>query len=150
MRVAAEPFDAPDSAALREELRRDLEDRYGRPDTEPGAKPTAADVAVFLVARDAAGEPVGCAALRPLDEPGVAEVKRMYVRPAARGSGVARALLDAVEAAARERGMTRLVLETGTAQPEAIRFYLREGYAEIPRFGAYAGSDLSRCFARSL
>ena len=116
----------------------------------PGVAPSADDIAVFLVARDDDGVPLGCGALRLLPTPGEAELKRMYVRPAARGSGVAVALLRALEDEARARGVTRLLLETGTAQPEAIRFYLREGYAEIPLFGEYAGSSLSRCFARAL
>lgn len=150
MRIGPEPFDAPDAAALREELRLDLLARYGRPDTEPGVKPTADDIAVFLVARGEDGAPLGCGALRLLDTAGEAELKRMFVRPAARGSGVAVALLRALEDEARARGVTRLLLETGTAQPEAIRFYLREGYAEIPLFGGYVGSTLSRCFARAL
>jgi GNAT superfamily N-acetyltransferase len=60
------------------------------------------------------------------------------------------AVLRALEAAARERGWTDLVLETGTEQPDAIRFYEREGYELIPNFGAYADSPISLCYARSL
>ncbi len=55
----------------------------------------------------------------------------MYVEPAVRGSGVATLVLRALEDAARARGVRRMLLETGTAQPEALRFYLREGYARI-------------------
>ncbi|GAA2682914.1 GNAT family N-acetyltransferase [Actinoplanes palleronii] len=95
------------------------------------------------------GVAVGCGALRRLGEHS-AEVKRMYVAPGSRGSGVAAAILRALEAAAVRRGWTTLRLETGTAQPDAIRFYQREGYREIPLYGVYAGSEISRCFEKSL
>jgi putative acetyltransferase len=81
---------------------------------------------------------------------GGAEVKRMYVAPGSRGSGVATGLLRALEAAAVERGWSTLRLETGTAQPDAMRFYEREGYRRIPLFGAYVGSDVSVCYQRVL
>ncbi len=147
--IAREPFDAPDSAALRQAQRDELDARYGRDDHEPGEVPTAASVPVFFVARDADGRAIGCGGLRPLADGG-AEIKRMYVDPAARGTGVATALLRAIEDAARSLGETRLLLETGDGQPDAIRFYEREGYTPIPLFGPYVGSALSRCYARDL
>jgi GNAT superfamily N-acetyltransferase len=146
--VASEPFDAPDSRALRRELGADLMARYER-DAEPGFKPSAWDVAVFLVARGDAGEPVGCGALRALGD-GAAEIKRMYVRPPARGAGVARALLAALEEEARSRGFGVIRLETGTRQPEAMALYASAGYTEIEGFGDYAGHPASRCFEREL
>ncbi|WP_432486891.1 GNAT family N-acetyltransferase [Kineococcus sp. SYSU DK018] len=149
-RIAAEDWDAPDGAALRAAQRAELDARYGSDDHEPGAAPTAADVAVFLVARDEEhGLAVACGGLRPL-APGTAELKRMYVRPALRGSGVATAVLRELERAAGRLGVTRLVLETGTAQPEAVRFYEREGYVRIENYGPYAGEPLSVCYARDL
>jgi GNAT superfamily N-acetyltransferase len=74
----------------------------------------------------------------------------MYVVPASRGSGVATGVLRALEAAALYRGWPTLRLETGPAQPDAIRFYEREGYERIPLFGPYAGSDRSVCYQRTL
>ena len=62
----------------------------------------------------------------------------------------ATAVLRALEEAAAERGWSTLRLETGTAQPDAIRFYQREGYREIPLYGVYVGSDLSICYERVL
>jgi putative acetyltransferase len=94
-------------------------------------------------------EAVGCCALRRLDD-GAAEVKRMYVRPAQRGCGVARALLHAIEAEAREWGVRRMLLETGVRQPEAVGLYQRFGYARIPPFGAYAETPLSLCMGKPL
>jgi GNAT superfamily N-acetyltransferase len=74
----------------------------------------------------------------------------MFVSPASRGSGVAAAVLRALEEDARARGWTTLRLETGPAQPDAIRFYEREGYRQIPLYGAYIDSDLSVCYERGL
>lgn len=151
--IASEDFDSPDATALRAAQRTELDARYGR-DTEPGAKPTAADVTAFLVARSPAGEPLACGGLRRLEGPDTeglhVEIKRMYVVPAARGTGVATALLRALEDVAESLGLTHLALETGTAQPEAIRFYEREGYRRIPAFGHYVGSPVSLCFRRDL
>jgi putative acetyltransferase len=142
-------WDDPDAIRLRAAQRTELDARYGTDDHEPGAVPTAETVAVFLIARDAGGTAVGCGGLRLLD-PGSGEVKRMYVEPAARGTGVAAALLRALEDHARDLGIARLLLETGTGQPDAIRFYQREGYEPIDAYGPYVGEPLSRCFARDL
>ena len=147
-------WDDADAAALRAAQRRELDERYGSDDHEPGVHPSAADVAVFVVARDDAGRAVACGGLRPLPAallgPGVAEIKRMYATPEARGSGVAVAVLRALEERAATLGVTRLVLETGTSQPDAQRFYAREGYRPMPAFGAYADSAISLCFERNL
>ena len=66
------------------------------------------------------------------------------------GAGVAEAILGALESAARERGWSRLVLETGLEQRAAVRFYERAGFHEIPRFGYYVDAELSVCFEKSL
>ena len=87
---------------------------------------------VFLVAQ-IVGEPVGCAALRPLS-PGIGEIKRMWVSPRARGRGVARKLLAALEEAARERHLSAVRLDTHSSLAEAQRLYRTSGYREIPRF----------------
>lgn len=148
------PFDDPDADLLRRAQREELDARYGFDDHEPGVAPSAADVPVFIVARDEEGTPVACGGLRLLPDdvlgPGVVEIKRMYTAPSVRGTGVARAVLRELEEQARLLGARRLVLETGTAQPDAIRFYQREGYAPIPLFGSYAGSEVSVCFGRDL
>lgn len=147
--IEPRPWDDPAGAALRAAQRSELDARYGTTDHEPGTPPSAADIDLFLVALTADGNPVGCGALRRLD-PATAEVKRMYVAPAARGCGISTAILRALEAAALDRGWTTIRLETGPAQPDAMRFYEREGYHEIPLFGAYIGSDLSVCYERTL
>jgi len=106
--------------------------------TEPGRPPSAADISVVLVARDDDGTPLGCGALRALGD-GAAEVKRMYVVPAARRRGVGRAVLAGLEDAARHRGWTTLRLETGPLQAAAVALYESYGYRPIPAFGGYAG-----------
>jgi GNAT superfamily N-acetyltransferase len=147
--ITREPFDGVDAAALRQAQRDELDARYGRDDHEPGEKPTAQSVPVFLVARDRAGTALGCGGLRPLAEGG-AEIKRMFVVPEARGTGVSTAILRAIETEALAMGVERLMLETGTEQPDAIRFYEREGYEAIPNFGPYVDSTISVCYARTL
>ena len=86
----------------------------------------------FLVAQ-IAGEPVGCGALRLLS-PQVGEIKRMWVAPQARGRGVARTLLAALERAARERHLRTVRLDTHSSLAEALQLYRTSGYHEIPRF----------------
>ena len=74
----------------------------------------------------------------------------MYVVPQARGRGLARGMLAHLERTAAEAGARVMVLETGTAQPEAIALYESSGYTRIPSFGHYKWSPENRCFAKSL
>jgi putative acetyltransferase len=89
----------------------------------------------FFVAR-LDGEAVGCGGIAFAD--GMAEVKRMYVRPAKRGSAIGRAILARLEEEARARGVTRLVLETGDVLHAAIRMYEAAGFTRCDAFGSYA------------
>ena len=90
---------------------------------------------LFFIAR-IDGQPVGCGGVA--FDNGLAEVKRMYVRPPSRGRGVAAAILSRLEREARLRGLPRLVLETGDAQLPAIRFYERAGFTRCDDIGLYA------------
>lgn len=141
-------WDHPDSERLRDDQQAEIAIRYGTPDSEPGPKPSASDITVFFVAYDG-DEAVGCGGLRQLDEQH-GEIKRMYVVPHRRGAGVSTAILAHLEHEARRRGWDRLVLETGDEQPDAVRFYVREGYTPIPRFGYYVNSELSLCYEKRL
>ena len=85
-----------------------------------------------------------------LPRPGDAEIKRMFVRPAYARQGLARTILAELERSALEAGHTRLVLETGDAQPEAIALYTSSGYEHIPAFGFYADYDDSVHLAKQL
>ena len=139
----------PASVALRQAQRDEIAIRYGTPDSEPGPEPGVHDITVFFVAFGDDGEPLGCGGVRKL-EANEGEVKRMFVSPSNRGSGVSTAILARLEEFGRERGWHRLVLETGDQQPDAIRFYTREGYTRIPNFGYYADSPISQCFEKVL
>ena len=151
--IRAMPWDDPAGETLRSAQQNEISVRYGTPDSEPGPKPTAADISVFLVAFDVSADgnetPVGCGGLRTLDDVH-GEIKRMYVIPERRGTGISTAVLTALEREARGRGWERVVLETGDQQQDAVRFYEREGYTSIPLFGYYADSPLSLCYEKVL
>lgn len=137
--VAVQPasWDDADVQRLAAEQQSEVRRRYDGKG-EPGTPPSATDVAVVLVARGEDGTALGCGALRGLGN-GVAEIKRMFVVPGARGRGIATAVLAALEGVARERGWTTLRLETGPRQPEAVGLYTRAGYRPVEAFGAYLG-----------
>jgi GNAT superfamily N-acetyltransferase len=151
VRIEAVPYSDPDAALLRAELMADLSRRYGLEngdETPVTAAEFEAPHGGLLIALEA-DQPLGCVAWRS-HEDGVAELKRMWVRPAARGRGIARALLAAIETAAREAGRGRMILETGIAQPEAIALYESSGYQRIADFGYYAGEAEVRSYGRDL
>ena len=143
------PFSSRDAEMLRNAQQAELHVRYGSGDHEPGEPPTADNVPFFLVARIPDGTAVACGGLRPLADGGL-EVKRMYVVPELRGWGIATAVLRRIEQEALVLGVSELMLETGTEQPDAMRFYEREGYRRIPNFGLYEGEEQSVCYARRL
>ena len=127
--IRREDLASPTSQALIALLNSELRTRYPRSDSSyfrldpdevrPGR-------GAFLVAY-VAGAPVACGAVRLIDSD-AAEIKRMYVMPELRQRGVARRILEALEAEARELGVTRLLLETGSRQPEAIALYTKAGF----------------------
>lgn len=156
--IDAISLDDPDAVLLVKALDADLTERYAG-DGDAAGEPDHAmlnilgpDVApprgTFLVGR-LDGEPVACGAIRRHDTT-TAELKRMYVAPPARGRGIARRLLAELEGAARDLGYDRLILETGTRQPEAMALYESSGWTPIENYGAYRSSPLSRCFEKSL
>ncbi len=123
---------------------------------EPGATHFALDPAevgegrgaFLIISRD--GTPVGCGALRLLD-PDTAELKRMYIEPNARGHGLGRQLVAALEAKARALGARRVVLETGIRQEAALALYRNTGFGPIPLYGEYCLSpDTSICLGKDL
>ena len=108
----------------------------------------------FVAYRD--GEAMATGAWRRRDDVEVfgtrqtAEIKRMYVAPAGRRTGLARRVLAHLEDTAADLGAEAMILETGTAQPEAMALYESAGYTPIPSFGYYRGSPENRCYARRL
>ena len=98
--------------------------------------------AVHLFVARQEGRALGCGAF-VLGADGEAEMKRVFVDAAARSKGVARAIMEALEREAAQRGVTLMQLETGARQPEAIALYRKFGYAERGPFGAYQSDPLS-------
>ncbi|MCW8981766.1 GNAT family N-acetyltransferase [Altibacter sp.] len=94
-------------------------------------------------------KPVGCGAIKHFNHETV-EVKRMYTIPAARGKGIAGAVLKELEDWARELGYTRCILETGKRQVEAVLLYRKKGYVPIANYGQYKGQENSLCFEKQL
>ncbi len=106
------------------------------------------DRMVFLIAR-IDDRPVACGAIRSLDAD-AAEVKRMFVVPELRGSGLARRLLGDLETIAMGRRHSVLRLETGNRSVPALALYRSSGYREIPLYGEYVGCEYSICFEKRL
>lgn len=149
MTAASVPWGDPEFAALRTAQQAELRARYGGDDI--GHDMTGEDILDAVVLHHE-GVAAACGALRDAPElgPGTGELKRMYVLPSHRGRGLSRRVVDQLEAAARRRGLTRLVLETGVLQPEAIGLYLSAGYVPIDRFPPYEHETTSRAFAKDL
>ena len=149
--VAAEPFDSPDAQRLIAALDAHLASRYSADQRfGPNLMPQqiAPGLGTFVIAR-AEGRAVGCGALRRLDETS-AEVKRMYVEPELRGRGIAKEILEHLEAAAQVMGTRRLVLKTGIYQAEAIGLYRRLGFKPARCWGEYEDVLTSVCFEKSI
>ncbi|MFC4909042.1 GNAT family N-acetyltransferase [Actinomadura gamaensis] len=149
-------YDDPVARKLIAEVQQEYVTRYGGPDETPvDPADFAPPLGHFVVGR-VGGDPVACGGWRAHDasepgfEDGDAELKRMYVAPRARRRGLARALLAELESSARTAGRTRMILETGTAQPEAIALYTSSGYTTIEKFGYYRCSPSSRCYGKPL
>ena len=155
LRFERVPITHPDAQALIEAVQAEYVVRYGGQDESPIDPADFEDpLGQFFVAYSG-GEPVATGAWRrssvkALGAEVTAEVKRMYVVPAAQRRGVARRMLRHLEVTAAAAGVEAIVLETGMKQPEAIAFYTSSGYEPIPGFGYYRGSELSRCFGRRI
>jgi putative acetyltransferase len=92
---------------------------------------------------------VGCGAFKEYLS-GVAEIKRMFVRPEARRNGIAAKILTELETWAKELNFAECILETGWKQPEAVSLYQKSGYEIIPNYGQYAGIENSVCMLKRL
>lgn len=158
--LTEEPYDGEAMTALAAALNIEVNERYddGSPSEEDDEN-YRTEVTPALVARPVGtcvvaridGKPVGCGAIKPMrGVPATAEVKRMYTVLEVRRLGVGRAVLRRLEEIAVELGYRHLQLETGTAQPEAIELYDREGWHRIEPYGFYKDSPLSVCFGKDL
>jgi putative acetyltransferase len=150
---AENPYD-PVCLTLIEELVAELFRLYGEgddPEAEGFDDFSPVDVSVprsvFAVAW-LDSEPVGCGALRPIDDETV-ELKRMYVKASARGQGISREILRTLETYAQEFAYYKIRLGTGDRQPEAIRLYETSGYDQVICEEPYL-DDHSICFEKIL
>lgn len=152
------PFDHPDAVKLNDQVQAEYHLRYGDGGDATPLDPSDFDPpnGIYLIAYDEDGTPVATGGWRCQDTNGEgnldgdAEVKRMYVIDAMRGRGLARRMLAALEEDARAAYRRRMVLETGTEQPEAIALYTSSGYEPCGKFGYYRHFESSRCFAKEL
>jgi GNAT superfamily N-acetyltransferase len=158
MHIRPVPFDHPDAVKLNDQVQAEYAERYDDDgDVTPlDALMFAPPLGLYLIAYDEQDRPVATGGWRTQDEndeayaDGDAELKRMYVIPEARGLGVARRILAALEDDARAAGRTRMVLETGSKQPEAVALYTSSGYEPCAKFGHYRFHELSLCYAKAL
>ncbi len=148
LEIRREPAGSPDARSLLDAMVAEMLEMYAMAEMPTAAgfddfEPPAGGA--FLVGRED-GRPVAGGGLKRL-EPSVAEIKRMYVTPDARGRGHARRLLAALENAARELGYERVRLDTGASQPHARALYETAGFQPIDDYNdnpkaAYWGEKL--------
>ncbi|MFJ9410583.1 GNAT family N-acetyltransferase [Streptomyces sp. NPDC101393] len=156
MEIRPVRYDHPDAIKLNELVQQEYVRRYGDPDkTVLDPEMFAPPNGTYLLAYEDA-MPLATGGWRRNENlaegyaVGDAEIKRMFVVTEARGRGLARRILAALEADARAAGRTRMVLETGTQQPEALALYASSGYAPAEKFGFYRAYEDSRCMAKPL
>ena len=145
MLIESRPGTDPEIAALVTAQQRELRAADGG--LEGQATVTHDDIRYLVVVED--GRAVACGGIQALDD-GTGELKRMYVRPAYRGRGIARQLLAALEELAFRQGHSVVCLETGSYLPAAIGLYTSCGYEPIPVYGEYVDNPYSVCFAKRL
>ena len=155
LRIERVAITHPDALLLVEAVQEEYVARYGGRDESPIDPSDFEDPRGQFFVGYVDGVPVATGAWRrstveALGTSLTAEIKRMYVVPAAQRRGHARRMLAHLEATAAAAGIEGLVLETGIVQPEAIALYLSSGYEPVPGFGYYCGSELSRTFGRRI
>ena len=144
-----EPYDGPSAQQLIDAVQREYVVRYGAPDTTPVDPAEFAPPGGRFVVGYLDTDAVAMGGVRRIDDDTV-EIKRMYVVPEQRGRGLSRVVLAHLESLARELGATRILLETGQKQPEAMRLYETAGYERVPGFGHYKCEPDSVSYGKSI
>lgn len=149
--IAPAPYGLPAVQQMLREFRATQVALYGYAD-DPSDTPPGEFVpprGLFLLARDSDGRPLGCGGWHLLG-PGTGEIKRMYVRPEARGRALGRQILKRLEADARDQGLDHMQLETGALNGAALALYARHGYSSIPSYRAGRNPEINRALYRAL
>ena len=139
MRLKRTDSNDKDFHSLVELLNKDLLDRYGELQAFYNQFNQIDNIPNVVIAY-LYDMPVGCACFKKFDATTV-ELKRMFVKEAARGKGVGTAVLTELEKWAAQLGYTAMVLEHGNKQPEASKLYQKQGYTVIPNYGQYIGME---------
>jgi GNAT superfamily N-acetyltransferase len=149
MEIRVVRYDHPDAVHLIAEVQAEYVVRYGGHDgTRVHADEFTPPRGLFLVGY-LDDEPVVSGGWR-VHQDGSVEIKRMYVVPTARGKGFARQMLAELELTAKRAGHRRIILETGSKQPEAAALYRSSGYTPVPPFGHYADYATALHLGKSL
>ena len=151
MEIRRETFDSEAARALADALEAELPATYaGVPGSGGLPEPSIFEPpgGAFLVGWENR-EAVACGGLARYDE-GTAEIRRMYVVPEARGRGLSRRLLEALEDEARALGYSLVRLETGNLQAPTVGLHVSAGFGPIPRYGPFVDDPRSVCFEKRL
>jgi putative acetyltransferase len=138
----------PDFIALIKELDKGLKENYASLQNEYDKYNKVELLETVLLAYENK-EPVGCGCFKKFD-PNTVEIKRMFVKPAHRGKGISKKILNELENWAAQMNFKYAVLETGIKQIEAIGLYTSVGYNRIDNYGQYKNMPTSICFRKGL
>ncbi len=149
--IAAVSYTSPAARELTQALHSEQVATYGRADDPEAIDATEFDPpnGTFFLALRADRTALACGGWRTVS-PGTAEIKRMYVAPAARGHGLGRQVLQALEDDARRHGMSEVILETGVNNLAALALYARCGYARVPSYVPGRDLQINRALGKSL
>jgi len=147
--ITAERPDTPDATQLIDELQTHLSAIYPIKSQHgySAQKLLAENIPFFVLRVD--GTPAGCGGIRFVGKE-FGELKRMYLRPQFRGSGLGKLLINHLEKFALENGINLVRLETGMQQTAAIKLYESEGFYRISPFPPYSNDPVSQCYEKSL
>lgn len=146
--ITEESASTPDAILIMDELSKSLEDitgSNGKNSFDP--KDVSVPKAVFVLARTETGAPVGCGAIRPINE-NTGEIKRVYAK--LKTCGIGTQILAYLENKAQKLGYSTLCLETRLVNHKAVSFYEKLGYHRIPNYGKYVDKLESVCFEKYL